>query len=80
MGEANFHTQENPRSGSKAEDGEKKKKKEERGAKVGDNNVQATHGVRKPPGPKEDRKLVITMASYTLQQHLGWRTQSHLSP
>ena len=25
---------------------------------------------------KEDRKLVITMASYALQRHLGWRTQS----
>ena len=30
---------------------EKKKKKRER-AKVGDNNGQATHGARKPPGPK----------------------------
>ena len=27
---------------------------------------------------KEDRKLVITMASYTLQRHFGWRTQSRL--
>ena len=29
---------------------EKKRKKER--AKVGDNNSQATHGARKPPGPK----------------------------
>ena len=34
------------RSGSKAEDGEKEKEKK-RGAKVGDNNGQATHGARK---------------------------------
>ena len=27
---------------------------------------------------KEDRKLVITMASYALQRHLGWCTQSRL--
>ena len=27
---------------------------------------------------KKDRKLVITMASYALQRHLGWRTQSRL--
>ena len=27
---------------------------------------------------KRDRKLVITMASYVLQHHLGWHTQSRL--
>ena len=27
---------------------------------------------------KKDRKLVITMASYALQRHLGWHTQSRL--
>ena len=27
---------------------------------------------------KKDRKLVITMTSYALQSHLGWRTQSRL--
>ena len=27
---------------------------------------------------KEDRKLVIIMASYALQRHLGWCTQSRL--
>ena len=43
LGETNFCTREIPRSGSKAEDGEKK----ERRAKVGDNNSQATHGARK---------------------------------
>ena len=38
-----FHTLEIPRSGSKAEDGERKRER----AKVGDNNGQATHGARK---------------------------------
>ena len=48
LGEELFHTWEIPRSGSKAEDGEKKEKerKKER-PKVGDNNGQATHGARK---------------------------------
>ena len=46
LGEKLFRTWEIPRSGSKAEDGEKKREKE-RGAKVGDNNGQATHGARK---------------------------------
>ena len=41
LGEKNFRTWEIPRSGSKAEDGEKKRKKR---AKVGENNGQATHG------------------------------------
>ena len=27
---------------------------------------------------KKDRKLVITMASYALQRHLGWHTQSRM--
>ena len=27
---------------------------------------------------KNERKLVITMASYAMQRHLGWRTQSRL--
>ena len=27
---------------------------------------------------KSDRKLVITIASYALQRHLGWRTQIRL--
>ena len=49
----NFHTREIPRSGSKAKDGERREKEEE-------------------------RKLVITMASYALQRHLVWRTQSRL--
>ena len=43
-----FHTWEIPQSWSKAEDGGKKKRREkERGAKVGDNNGQATHGACK---------------------------------
>ena len=47
LGEKLFHTWEIPRSGSKAEDGEKEKKREKERAKVGDNNGQATHGARK---------------------------------
>ena len=39
-----FETWEIPRSGSKAEDGEKRKRER---PKVGDNNGQATHGARK---------------------------------
>ena len=46
LGETNFHAWEIPGSGSKAEDGEKERKKERR-AKVGDNNGQATHGACK---------------------------------
>ena len=46
LGETNF-----PRSGSKAKDGEKREKKREERLNDGDNNGQATHGVRKPPGP-----------------------------
>ena len=34
---------------------------------------QTERGERKK---KEDRKLVITMASYALQSHLGWRMQA----
>ena len=49
LGEQLFHTWEIPRSGSKAEDGEGKKKRKKR-AKVGDNNGQATHGARKHAG------------------------------
>ena len=43
-----FRTREIPRSGSKAKDGEKERKR----LNDGNNNGQATHGARKPPGPK----------------------------
>ena len=49
LGETNFHTREIPQSGPKAKDGEKKERKRK---KVGDNNGQAMHGARNPPGPK----------------------------
>ena len=49
--ETNFRTREIPRSGSKAKYREKKRKKKER-LNDGNNNGQATHGARKPPGPK----------------------------
>ena len=39
-----------PPSGSKAKDGGKEERKR---PTVGDNNGQATHGARKPPGPKK---------------------------
>ena len=45
LGEKLFRTWEIPRSGSKAEDGEKKERGG--GAKVGENNGQATHDARK---------------------------------
>ena len=45
LGETNFRTREIPRSGSKAKDGEKKRKEER--LNDGNNNGQATHGARK---------------------------------
>ena len=55
LGEKLFRTWELPRSGSKAKNGEKRKKEERRKkrTKVSDNNGQATHDARKPPGPKK---------------------------
>ena len=51
LGEKLFRTWEIPRSGSKAEDGGKKKKREREREKErlnnGNNNGQATHGARK---------------------------------
>ena len=44
-----FHTWEISRSGSKEKDGEGKKRKKR--LNDGNNNGQATHGARKPPGP-----------------------------
>ena len=68
LGEKLFRTWEFPRSGSKAKDGEKKKKRRER-LNDGDNNGQATHGAhkqawrthgaRQPPGPKN---LICTIS------------------
>ena len=45
LGEKIFRTWEFPRSGSKAKNGEKEREKER--LNDGDNNGQATHGVRK---------------------------------
>ena len=42
---------------AEAEDGERKKERE-----TDNNNGQATHGARKPPGPKEEQTMIITMA------------------
>ena len=61
LGETNFHTREFPQSGSKAKDGEKKR--EEERLNDGDNNSQATHGARKPPGPKEKESEMIYLLS-----------------
>ena len=54
LGEKLFRTWEIPRSGSKAKNGEKKRKRERKKERLnnGDNNGQATHGARKPPGLK----------------------------
>ena len=53
MGEKLFRTWEIPRSGSKAKNGEKEREKERERERLndGNNNGQATHGARKPPGP-----------------------------
>ena len=56
-GETNFHTREIPQSGSKAKNGEKRKRERKKeGLNNGDNNGQATHGARKPPGSKKRKK------------------------
>ena len=48
LGETNFRTREIPLSGSKAKDGEKKRKREkEERLNGGDNNGQGTHGALK---------------------------------
>ena len=54
LGETNFHTREIPRSGSKAENGEKKRKRKKKselwhGAHIA--HALRTHCARKPPGP-----------------------------
>ena len=71
-GETNFRTREIPRSGSKAKDGEKKRERKKERLNYGNNNGQATHGARKPPGTKE-RIMVITMAKLCMAHanHLG---------
>ena len=57
LGEKLFHTWEIPRSGSKAEDGEKRKKEREKERKLVITMAKlcmahaSTHGARKPPGP-----------------------------
>ena len=56
LGETKFRTREFPRSGSKAKDGEKERKKEERKLVITMAKLcmahASTHGARKPPGPK----------------------------
>ena len=46
LGETNFHTWEIPRSGSKAEDGEKEKKKEERTMVITMDKLSKEHEAR----------------------------------
>ena len=59
LGRKLFRTREIPRSGSKAKDGEKRKRERMRErAVVGDNNGQATHGASKVPGPKKIAVLI----------------------
>ena len=65
---------------------EEEKRKRERGAKVCDNNGQATHGARKHPRLKrgekreKDRTMVIIMAKLRMAfaSRLGQQNQSHL--
>ena len=57
LGETNFRTREIPRSGSKAEDGEEKRLND------GNNNGQAKHGARKPPGPILYQVAIIARCS-----------------
>ena len=58
---------------------EKKKKKKEERLNDGDNNGQATHGTRKPPGPK-DWTMVVTMAKVRMAHasHLGQKEENIL--
>ena len=65
LGEKLFRTWEFPQSGSKAEDGGKKRKKEERKlvktmAKLRMAHA-STHGARKPPGPKYFLSLQVKL-------------------
>ena len=66
LSEKIFHTWEIPRSGSKAEDGEKEKEREkERKLVITMAKLRmahaSTHDARKPPGPKE-KKSMLTIA------------------
>ena len=72
LGETNFHTREIPRSGSKAKDGEKIGERKKKRLNDGNNNGQATHGARKPPGPKQRRpgnKSVNKLGPDQTKQH-----------
>ena len=63
---------------------QKTEKREQERPKVGNNNGQLRIATpprvapAKPPGPKEDLKLVIPMASSACERHLVWHTQSLL--
>ena len=62
-GETNFQPREIPRSGSKAEDGEREREKERKLVKTMAKLRMAhasTHGARKPPGPKYQSKAADT--------------------
>ena len=84
MGETNFRTREFPRSGSKAEDGEKKREK--RGKKdrtmvirMGKLRMahKSTHGARKPPGPIWDpKKLAIGLKKIRSRKKFGGQKNS----
>ena len=65
-----FRTWEIPRSGSKAKNGEERKRERKRERlNDGNNNGQATHGAQKPPGPKCDFSV-----NYTSQNKFHFTT------
>ena len=78
-----------PEVGQKQKTEREKKRKREKKLNDGNNKGQlrianaTSGGARKAAWAKKERKKerkwVIMMASYALQHHLGWRTQSRLA-
>ena len=66
LGATNFHARGIPRSGSKAKDGGKERKRLNDGNNNGQVTHASTHGACKPPGPK------IAAGSYTIDNWEGF--------
>ena len=75
LGETNFHARKISQSGSKAEDGEKKKEKRRKKERlnVGNNNGQAMHGARKPPGPKGNKISALEVSPKWVRSNIRKR-------